>query len=104
VNYDKLTKEQLLGIHKDTLEYLEEKDKEIERLNNIINEQDKELELERKSRQLLTDDLANVCEMSLKKDNIINKAIEYANKIPTQKVIRVFKKEILDILKGVDKE
>ena len=51
--------------------------KEIERLNNIINEQDKDLELERKSRQLLTDDLANVCEMSLKKDNIINKAIEY---------------------------
>lgn len=32
MNYDKLTKEQLLGIHKDTLEYLEEQEKEIERL------------------------------------------------------------------------
>lgn len=32
MNYDKLTKEQLLGIHKDTLEYLKEQEKEIERL------------------------------------------------------------------------
>lgn len=32
MNYDKLTKEQLLGIHKDTLKYLNEQEQEIERL------------------------------------------------------------------------
>lgn len=46
-----------------------EKDKEIERLNNIIKE-----------------------------------VREYINKIPTQPVIRVFKKELLEILDKVDKE
>lgn len=50
---------------------------EIERLNSIIKEQDKELELERKSRQLLTDDLANVCKISLKKENIIKEVRKY---------------------------
>lgn len=33
-------------------------------------------------------------------NNIINKAIEYIEHIPTQPVIRVFKKELLEILKG----
>ena len=33
--------------------------------------------------------------------NIIKEAIEYINKIPTQPVIRIFKKELLEIL---DKE
>ena len=54
---------------------------EVERLNNIIEEQDKELELERKSRQLFIDNLANVCEMSLKKDNIIKEVREELKKI-----------------------
>ena len=42
----------------------------------IIEEQDKELEQERKTRQLLTDVLANICEISLKNDNRISKVIE----------------------------
>lgn len=78
--------------------------KEIERLHSIIKEQNKELELERKSRQLLTDDLANVCEISLKKENIIKEVREYINKIPTQPVIRVFKKELLELLDKANKE
>ena len=48
MNYDTLTKEQLISIHKDTLEYVGEISKEydgfleeIERLNNIINELEK---------------------------------------------------------------
>ena len=58
-------------------DFMNYQDKEIERLNNIITEQDKELESERKSRRLLTDDLANVCEIALKKSNIINELEKY---------------------------
>ena len=61
---------------KDMVKYYRQ-DLEIERLNNIIEEQYKELELERKSRKLLTDDLANVCKISLKKDNTIKEVREY---------------------------
>ena len=49
MNYEELTKEQLISIHKDTLLYLgevnkeyEDLEKEIERLNNIIKEQELE--------------------------------------------------------------
>ena len=36
--------------------------------------------------------------------SIIKEVREYINKIPTQPVIRVFKKELLEILDKVDKE
>lgn len=36
MNYDNLTKEQILSIHKDTLEYLKEKDEEIENLKKDL--------------------------------------------------------------------
>jgi serine protease inhibitor len=74
---DEIEYQQLSIQNKHLLEANKDLSKEIERLNNIIEEQDKELELEKKSRQLLTDDLANVCEMSLKKDNIIKEVREY---------------------------
>ena len=74
-------KEEYMILQNASDEVEEEKDKEIERLNSIIKEQDKELELERKSRQLLTDDLANVCKISLKKDNIIKEVREYIETI-----------------------
>ena len=59
IHYENMTKEQVISILKDTLEYAEEKDKEIESLNNelksdenyyvrnlkaIIKEKDKEIE------------------------------------------------------------
>lgn len=102
-----------------------EKDKEIERLNTelqvqiedntrlneYIEEQDKELELERRSRQLLIDDLANVCEMSLKKDNIIKEAIEYIEDNSHNSYFSMLQADynmsldtLLEILKGNDKE
>lgn len=71
--------------------------KEIERLNNIINEQDKELELERKSRQLLTDDLANICEMSLKKENIIKEVREYIASFNLLKDLGALEKDPISI-------
>ena len=37
-------------------------------------------------------------------NNIIKEVREYINKIPTQPVIRIFKKELLEILDKVDKE
>ena len=37
-------------------------------------------------------------------NNIIKEVRKYINKIPTQPVIRVFKKELLEILDKVDKE
>ena len=63
---------------------------EIERLNNIINGLDNTIE--------------NLEEVIKCKDNIIKEVREYINKIPTQPVIRVFKKELLEILDKVDKE
>ena len=38
MNYDKLTKEEIIKILDDTLGYIDKQEKEIERLNNIINE------------------------------------------------------------------
>ena len=73
----KRLKEEYVMLQNASDEVEEAKDREIERLNSIIKEQDKELELERKSRQLLTDDLVNVCKISLKKDNIIKEVREY---------------------------
>lgn len=41
IDYNSMTKERLIGLLKDTLEYAEDKEKEIERLNNIIEEIEK---------------------------------------------------------------
>ena len=44
IHFEEMTKEQVICILKDTLEYAKEKDKEIEKLNNIINELEKGIE------------------------------------------------------------
>lgn len=64
-------------------EYIELLEEEIERQKEII-------------RQL---DIKNL-ELTI----IIKEVREYINKIPTQKVIRIFKKELLEILDKVNKE
>ena len=90
MNYDKLTKEQLLGIHKDTLEYLNEQEQEIERLKEeymILQNASDEVEEELQQR--------------------INKAIEYIkqhNYPQLDEMDYYSKSELLDILKGADKE
>ena len=66
---------------------LGEKDKEIERLNNDI--------------KVLLKENENKEKVIKAQDNIIKEVREYIKKIPTQPVIRVFKKELLEIL---DKE
>ena len=94
----------------DAINFLEEKDKEIERLNNIIEEQYKELELEKKSRQLLTDDLVNVCKISLKKDNIIKEVRNQLDYLETysskEDVFEDMKRRLdrIDKIIGSDKE
>ena len=44
MHYENMTKNRIISLLKDTLEYAEEKDKEIERLNNIINELEHDFE------------------------------------------------------------
>ena len=69
------------------------------RLNEYIEELEKELELERKSRQLLTDDLANVCKISLKKENIIKEVREYIENLKTYPYLeKYYVKDILEII------
>lgn len=43
MNYDNFTKEQLIGILKDTLEYSSKLREETKRLNNIINQLEKDM-------------------------------------------------------------
>ena len=66
---------------------LDQQQQEIERLNNDIKE--------------LLKENGNKEKVIIAQDNIIKEVREYINKIPTQPVIRVFKKELLEIL---DKE
>lgn len=60
---------------------------EIERLNNDI--------------KVLLKENENKEKVIKAQDNIIKEVREYINKIPTQPVIRVFKKELLEILDKV---
>lgn len=43
IDYNSMTKETLIGLLEDTLEYAEKQDAEVERLNNIINELEKDI-------------------------------------------------------------
>ena len=49
MNYDKLTKEEIIKILDDTLGYIDKQEKEIERLNNIINELERWLNEEKEA-------------------------------------------------------
>ena len=83
-------KEEYVMLQNASDEVEEEKNKEIERLNNDI--------------KVLLKENENKEKVIKAQDNIIKEVREYINKIPTQPVIRVFKKELLEILDKVDKE
>jgi len=89
MDYDKLTKEQLLGIHKDTLEYLEEQEQEIERL---------------KEEYVFLQNASDEVEEELQQR--IDKAIAILEKYEVcYGPGELYLKDILlDILEGVDKE
>ena len=95
MNYDNFTKEQLIGILKDTLEYSSKLREEIERLNKII-------EIKNNRIQQL---------MKRTRSARIDKALEliYANAYDTERKECVDDlwgniEELVDILKGSDKE
>ena len=55
IHYENMTKDRIISLLKDTLEYAEEKDKEIKRLNNIINELENEFD------SVIKDPLIHMC-------------------------------------------
>ena len=74
--------------------------KYIEYLYNWVLDKDKKIERLNKEKVLLQCDLDNANSKLRDSMAIRLKAIGYIEHIPTQKVIRVFKKELLEILKG----
>ena len=77
-----------------------------EELNKMITKQMNEIERLKDLCNKYEEEHKTTFEEWKKAINIIKEVREYINKIPTQPVIRVFKKELLEILDkvGVDKE
>ena len=73
---------------------IDTKDKEIERLKEELND---EIDDELKQSEIMVKKQEEIERLN----NIIKEVREYINKIPTQPVIRVFKKELLEILDKV---
>ena len=102
--YNSFTKEQLI----ERCEYLqrscERKEEQITDLDSENFDLENEIERLNNDIKVLLKENENKEKVIKAQDNIIKEIREYINKIPTQPVIRVFKKELLEILDKVDKE
>lgn len=97
MNYDKLTKEQLIGIHKDALEYIEEQEKEIERLKEDI----------RVFKFTIKTQQEQIQELIAREDKAIEYIKEkgsYGKMFCTENMSFEDLDKLLELLKGVDKE